>query len=150
MLFLFGTSSLYGWLLTVERIPVKLVNFTTAITTNATITLLVMFIFILILGCLMNSSPALILACPVLLPVAKAVGVDPVFFGVFLSVGLMIGVITPPVGVSLIAVNELVDAPYEKILKKVLYFYASLTAVVLIMILFPHIVLFLPRLFLNP
>lgn len=149
MLFLFGTSSLYGWLLTVERVPTMLVNFTTSITTNSTITLLIMFLFILILGCLMNSSPALILATPVLLPVAKAVGVDAVFFGVFISVGLMIGVITPPVGVSLIAVNELVDVAYVKILKKVTYFYISLTAVVLFMIIFPQIVLFLPNLVLN-
>lgn len=107
---------------------------------------LILFIY-MILGCLMNSAPAVILTLPILYPIAMSAGFDPVWFGVLIVVMVQLGQITPPIGMNVFAMAAIAkDVPMYSIFKGVLPFWAAIIFIVIILVIFPQISLFLPSL----
>ena len=93
----------------------------------------------------MDLTPAMLILAPILLPVMKSVGVDPVYFGVIMSINLGIGLITPPVGTVLYVATGVANISLEDLVKSILPFLFTLLAVMGLLIMFPDLVMFIPN-----
>ncbi len=94
----------------------------------------------------MEPVPALVLLVPILLPAIKILQIDLVHFGIVVVLSLMIGLLTPPVGLILFIVAKIADVPIDQLIKSIAPFVATLLLVLLLVTVFPSLVLFLPRL----
>ena len=94
----------------------------------------------------MSATAGLIIVSPMLLNIASKIGIDPIHLGVFLILNLMIGIVTPPVGMVLFTVSEVAKVKVEEIIKAIIPFYIPLLAALFIVTYFPQVVLFLPGL----
>ncbi|MFN3225842.1 MAG: TRAP transporter large permease [Hyphomicrobiales bacterium] len=143
-----GVANLVGYVLTIEQIPLALSDWFSDHITDAFILLLVINLLLLVAGCFLDGGSAIIVFTPVLLPVVQAFGIDPVFFGVMMTVNLMIGTITPPVGLSLYIAAGIANITILQICRAILPFLALHLAVLFLITLFPELVLAIPsRLF---
>ncbi len=115
-MYMIGTSIAFAYLLSIERIPMKIAEYITSLSTNTIIILLLINIFLLIIGAFVDTIPALAMLTPILLPIVLEVGVDPVHFGIIMVVNLAIGFITPPFGVNLFIASNVGKVPLEKII----------------------------------
>jgi len=107
-------------------------------------------VFLLVVGCFMEALAALIILVPVFMPVIKTVGIDPVHFGLVMVLNLMIGTLTPPIGIVLFVVSRVAQLPFEVVTRATAPFLVPLVAVLLLITVFPELVLFVPRLVLGP
>lgn len=146
IMFAIGAAGLLAWLLTYSRIAGSLADLITGMTQNPTVFLFVIAVLLLILGCFMEATPLIIILTPVLLPVALELGVDPVQFGLMMVLVLMIGLITPPVGMVLFITAGIGKTNVVEVTKGVWPFMVAIVLVVLAVILFPAAVLWLPGL----
>lgn len=144
-----GCASLLAWILTREQAGPALVNAVTSVTTDPKLILLLLNIVLLILGCFLESLSIMILLVPVLLPLIKSVGIDPVHFGVVFTLNLMIGLITPPVGMSMFIACSIAKIKVSDFTREIPLFVVALVAVLLIITYVPEIVLFLPNLIMG-
>lgn len=101
MMLIIASASVFGWLLTIDQFPLRVVNFMMGISTNRIIVTLLILVLLLIVGMFIDGTSALIILVPILFPLAASYGFDPIHFGVFMVVSLLIGGITPPVGILL-------------------------------------------------
>jgi tripartite ATP-independent transporter DctM subunit len=150
VLMLVMTSSLFGWILARAQVPQQLGQWMLGISSEPLVLLLVINVFLLIVGCFMEALAALVILVPVFLPVIKAVGIDPVHFGLVMVLNLMIGTLTPPIGIVLFVVARVAQLPFETVTRATAPFLVPLIAVLLLITVFPELVLFLPRLVLGP
>jgi TRAP-type C4-dicarboxylate transport system permease large subunit len=95
----------------------------------------------------MDLTPAMLILAPILLPVMKNVGIDPVYFGVVMSINLGIGLITPPVGTVLYVACGVADIKLEELVKAIMPFLFTLLLVLGLLIIFPQLVMFIPNLY---
>jgi tripartite ATP-independent transporter DctM subunit len=146
VVFLLATSSVYGYTLIHTRIPIILAEKILTVTNNQIIILLIINIFLLFIGMFMESISAISILVPVLLPLIKMSGIDPLHFGVVMVFNLMIGLLTPPFGQILFVLNKALGIKLETILKGIIPFYVPLFIALFIITFFPQIVLFLPKL----
>ncbi|SDK06206.1 TRAP transporter large permease [Natronincola ferrireducens] len=140
-----GTAMVVAWLLTVVRIPQSIAATILSISESPIIVLLIINFFLLLVGSVMDLTPALLILAPVLLPVATAVGIDPVFFGVMMVINLGIGLVTPPVGTILYISCGIAKISLERITKAMMPFLVTQVAVLLLIIIFPQLVLWIPN-----
>jgi tripartite ATP-independent transporter DctM subunit len=140
-------GNIMGWTLAIDQIPAKMASGILGFTTNANLVMLIVIIALLIIGCVMDGFAALLIFVPVFAPIAKAVGIDPIHFGIIFSVIINIGLITPPVGMLLFVTSNISKVPLSKINKAVLPFVLSALIITLIMAFVPQIVMFLPNIF---
>lgn len=140
-----GVANLVGYVLTIEQIPLALSDWFSDRITNALMLLLVINILLLVAGCFLDGGSAIIVFAPVLLPVTTAFGIDPIFFGVMMTVNLMIGTITPPVGLSLYIAAGIANISILQICKAILPFLAVHMVVLILITLFPDLVMFIPE-----
>jgi tripartite ATP-independent transporter DctM subunit len=145
VLMLVMTASLFGWVLARAQIPQQLGAWILGATQNPLVILLLINVFLLIVGCFMEALAALIILIPVFMPVIKAVGIDPVHFGLVVVLNLMIGTLTPPVGIVLFVVSRVAKLPFEEVTRATAPFLVPLIVVLLLITVFPELVLFLPR-----
>lgn len=145
VLMVMSTATLLSWVLTLERVPQAVTNALLSVSSSPIIFLLLVNAFMIIVGMFLDAVSALTILTPVLLPAAKALSIDPVFFGVILAVNLSIGVLTPPVGLNLYVVSSIAKIDLVRISKAVLPFIVLITIVILVMILFPASVTYLPN-----
>ncbi len=146
VLMLVMTASLMGWVLTRAQVPQQLGTLILGTTRNPLIILLMINIFLLIVGCFMEALAALIILVPVFMPVIQSVGIDPVHFGLVMVLNLMIGTITPPVGIVLFVVARVANLPFEVVTKATAPFLIPLIVVLVLITIFPPLVLWLPNL----
>jgi C4-dicarboxylate transporter DctM subunit len=139
------TASFLGYVLTLSRIPQTAAAAISAVTDSRVIFLLMVNVILIIAGCFLDASSAIVILTPVLLPACIAFNVDLVFFGVMMTVNLMIGVLTPPVGLNLYVVSSVAKIDILQLAKASIPFMLMLFGVVLIMVFFPGIVTFLPN-----
>lgn len=140
------TASLFGWALTVGRVPQAIASAILGLTSNPIVILLLINIVLLIAGCFLESIAAILILTPVLFPIATAIGMDPVHFGIIVCVNICIGTLTPPFGVCLFVSSGLTQMPIERIAKKSFpYLLALLICLTLITYVEP-ISMFLPNL----
>lgn len=147
VLFLIAASSAFGWLLALLKIPALVSNALLTISPNDAVTILIILIILLVLGMVMDMAPLILIATPILLPVATSAGMDPVHFGVVLILTLGVGLVTPPVGSVLFVGSAIGKISIEKSSKAMLPFYGIMIIVLLLVAYVPQISLFLPNLF---
>ena len=109
--------------------------------------LLAVTLLILFLGCVLDATTIILVIVPLFIPTCEALGIDLVHFGVLIVVNSMIGLITPPYGILLFVINAVTGIPLKEIIREIWAFLAVLLGALLLMILFPGIVLWLPRVF---
>lgn len=136
----------FGWILTAEMIPLKIMNFILSVTNNPNIILLLIILVLLFLGTFMETIAAIIVITPVLLPLAQQMGLDPIHFGLIVSLGIYIGLTTPPVGICLYIASSIAEISLETITKSILPFIFTSIIVLLLITYIPQIVLWIPGL----
>ena len=140
-------ATLLGWIVTYTRIPVILSELLLSITDNKHIFMLLVIVFLLILGMLIESIAGLLIIGPILLPVATQYGIDPVHFGMVLCVGMIIGVVTPPMGPCLYAVCGISGARFEGTIRYLIPMIIMLIGSLLLIAYVPALTLWLPSIF---
>lgn len=141
-----GSASLFGWILASAQIPQMLSSFFLNTMPNKYVALLVINVLLFVVGTFMETISAITILTPVLMPVVVNFGIDPVHFGIIMILNLMIGLLTPPVGMVLYVLAGVSKVPFERIAKVVLPYVFTLSIVLLIITFVPDIVLFLPNL----
>ena len=142
-------SSLYGYVLTRTRLPNIIMEGMFAFTTNKVAILLMLNLFFLIVGCFMEANAALIILTPILVPLATALGIDLVHLGVIVVFNLMIGLLTPPVGVCLYATCRVAKISLDRMVKAVAPFYIPLFVSLMAITFIPALTTWLPNVLLK-
>ena len=144
LLFIIAAASVYGWFIARYQISTSIVEQMLAISKDPMVFLLIVNLLLLVVGCIMESLAAINILTPILLPVAVSLGIDPVHFGLVMVLNLMIGLITPPVGMVLYAVQRVAGIPFEDLVKAVAIYYIPLMLVLFLITVFPPLVTWLP------
>jgi tripartite ATP-independent transporter DctM subunit len=144
ILFIIGAAASFGWLLAYLQVPAAAVDLLSGISDNKNVVLLIMVLILLALGTFMDLAPLIIICTPIFLPVAKAIGVDPVHFGVILILKGGIGLITPPVGSVLFVGTAIGRISVTDTLRTIWPFYLAALAVLFIITFVPVLSLWLP------
>jgi tripartite ATP-independent transporter DctM subunit len=146
ILLIVSTASVFGWCLTYERLPQKVASALSVMINSKAILLAVLVVIYLFLGMIMETSAIVITTVPIFVPVLKGMGVDLVYFGVVLALLMSIGTITPPVGTVLFIIAKITKIPIERLTRVLLPWYGILIVAVILIIVFPPIILFIPGL----
>jgi tripartite ATP-independent transporter DctM subunit len=137
---------LLNYVLATEQVPLRVAEWFASLDMGPLGFLIVANLVFLVLGCLLDTTTLLLVLVPLLLPAARALGVDLVHFGVVIVVNMMIGLLTPPYGVLLFVLSGLSGASVKDIVRELLPFIAALVAVLALLVFVPSLVLALPRL----
>jgi C4-dicarboxylate transporter DctM subunit len=139
-------SAVVAYAMTINGIPQELAAGLRGATDNWMIFLLIVQIGFFVVGMFMDGLPALIVAMPILTPIAMSYGIDPIHFGILVEANVALGLATPPVGMCLFAACAVTRMPLEKVMRPLLPFLAILVMTMLIITYFEGISLYLPRL----
>ena len=150
IMIIIGFSIAMGWLLAIQQVPQALGDALFAITDNRNVFLLLLMVFVLLIGCVVEGVPAKLILVPMLLPVTDAYGIDRVHLGIILQLGLLIGIVTPPMGIGLYIMVEVGKVPFEKVTMACLPFMIPLLGVWIALTYIPGLTLWLPNLVLGP
>jgi tripartite ATP-independent transporter DctM subunit len=145
VMILIGFAASFGYIMTLMQIPLKITAILTTLSDNRYVILAMINIMLLVLGTLMDMAPLILILTPVLLPVAKAIGIDPVHFGMIMMVNLGIGLITPPVGAVLFVGSAVAKLRIEEVVRAMGPFFVILLGVLMMVTYLPAISLWLPR-----
>jgi len=145
ILFIISVAGLYGWLLVRLQIPMTLAQGIVQLTTNATILLIMLMLFFLIVGCFMSVIESVLIFTPIMAPMVKVVGVDPLFFGVLMVISLSVGVITPPFGNVIYVLVAITNQTFEEVVWSLIPFLIPILLTILVLIIFPELVTYLPN-----
>ena len=146
VLILISTSQVFGWLLTYLKMPEMIANAILGISDNRIVILLILNVLMLVLGTIMDMSAIILVATPILLPIATSVGVDPVHFGAIMILNLGIGLLTPPVGGTQFVGSAVSGVKIERLIKGLLPQLGVMIIVLLIITYIPDAVMWLPNL----
>ena len=149
ILIILAMAHLFGWILAAETVPEIVANAMTSFTKNKVVILLLINLLLLFIGTIMETLAAIILLTPILLPLAQSIGIDPIHFGIIMTVNLNIGLATPPLGVCLLVASPIAEVPLEKIALSAIPFLVASIAVLFIITYFPQLVLLLPNIFMQ-
>ena len=141
-----GCATAFSKVITLEQIPTMVANGLMAISSNKIVILLLINLLLLVVGCFMDTTPAILILAPILMPVAASIGVDPIHFGLIMVTNLAIGFITPPLGINLFVASRIADSPMEVILKGIIPFILVMLFCLTLITYIPEIVMFLPNL----
>ncbi len=145
VLILISTSSIFGYCLTTLHVPDLAANAIIGITDNPIILALLLNAILLFLGCIMDMAPIILIATPILLPIATSIGINPIQFGIMMVLNCGIGLLTPPVGAVLFIGSAVAKMPMEKVVKATLPFYLCMILVLMLITFVPAVSLFLPN-----
>src|SRR5262245_11828300 len=146
ILFVIGAAASFGWLLAYLQVPASAVDFLTGISDNKYVMLFLLVVILLAIGTFMDLAPLIIICTPIFLPVAKALGVDPVHFGVILILKGGIGLITPPIGSVLFVGTAIGKISVTEALRSIWPFYLAAVVVLFLVVYIPQVSLWLPHL----
>lgn len=146
ILLIFGTAAIFSYLITLEHIPEMICNFIINFTDNRIVVLLIINVFLLLMGCFLDPGPVIIIAVPILLPLAIHFHISLVQFGLIVVLNVMVGVLTPPMGLQLFALTDIAKIPFDRVVRATIPFYIPLLIVLLLITFIPDLVLWLPNL----
>ncbi|WP_461547971.1 TRAP transporter large permease [Sphaerotilus sulfidivorans] len=146
VMILIGFAAAFGYLMTLMMIPMKVTAFITSLSDNKYVILGLINLLLMLLGCLMDMSPLILILTPILLPVATSLGIDPVHFGMIMMVNLGIGLITPPVGTVLFVGSAVAKLSLGVVTRAMMPFFIALFILLLMVTYMPWLSLWLPRL----
>ncbi len=142
-------SNVLSWIFSVEEIPVKMAMFLTSITENEALLLIMINVCLLLLGCVMETLASIMITVPIFLPIVVQLGMDPIQFGVIISINLTLGLLTPPLGLNLYIASAITGLKVDRIAYVTAPFLGVLIIVVLLVTFIPQLSLFLPQLLLG-
>ena len=145
VLILIAASAAFGICLTLLHIPAKTAALITGISANPVVTILLLNLILLFLGMIMDMAPIILIATPILLPIAQSAGLHTVQFGIMMILNCGIGLLTPPVGSVLFIGSAIAKRPMEKVVKAALPFYVCMIAALLLISFIPAISMWLPE-----
>jgi tripartite ATP-independent transporter DctM subunit len=145
VMILIGFAASFGYIMTMMQIPLKITMLFTSLSTEAWVILACINIMLLVLGTLMDMAPLILILTPILMPVIKSIGIDPVHFGMIMMVNLGIGLITPPVGAVLFVGSAVAKVKIEQVVTAMKPFFVILLMVLMLVTYVPQISLWLPR-----
>ena len=138
-------SSMIGYMITLEGIPQTAAGFLATITENRIALMILLVSFIIALGMFLESTVIVLLVTPILMPIITRLGIDPVHFGLVMMTCVTLGGMTPPVGVAMFAVCGMLKCPMDEYTLEALPLICAVIALVMLMIVWPESVLFLPN-----
>ncbi len=147
VLILIATSSIFGYCLTTLHVPDLAANAIIGLTKNPILIALLLNLILLVLGCIMDMAPIILIATPILLPIANSIGINAIQFGIMMILNCGIGLLTPPVGAVLFIGSAVSKVKMERVVKATLPFYLCMIVVLLLLTFIPEISMFLPNLF---
>lgn len=142
-----AASAIFAWILTANQVAQHFAESLLGFTDNKVAVLLIITLIVLVIGCFMETIAAITILVPVLLPVAVSIGVDPVHFGIILILNLMLGLLTPPVGMVLYVLAKVSGVPFERCVIATAPFLVPLVTVLLLLTFIPQLSLWLPTMF---
>lgn len=146
IMIILGCASAFTKVLTIEQIPAIVTHAMLTLTSNKFVMLLLITILLLIVGCVMDTTPAILVLAPILLPVVESFGVNPVHFGIVMVVNLAIGFITPPLGVNMFVAARVGNEKVDTVIKGIVPFIIVMTVCLLLITYIPTISMLLPNL----
>ena len=149
VLILIATSAVFGYCLTMLHVPDMAAQAITSISSNPIIIALLLNLILLILGCIMDMAPIILIATPILLPIATSIGIAPIQFGIMVILNCGIGLLTPPVGSVLFIGSAVAKLPMEKVVKATLPFYLCMIITLILITFIPQISMWLPSLIMQ-
>ena len=147
VLILISLSGAFGYCLTNLHVPAKAAALITGVSSNPVVIALLINVILLVLGMIMDMAPIILIATPILLPVATSIGISPIQFGIIVVLNCGIGLLTPPVGAVLFIGSAVAKRPMEKVVKATLPFYVCMLIALLLITFIPQISLWLPSVF---
>ena len=144
-----GCATAFTRILTIEKIPGVITSTITGMTDNKVVILLLILVLLLIVGCFMDTTPAMMVLSPILLPIAVQFGVDPIHLGIIMVVSLAIGFITPPLGINLFVAARVGRSNLETVVSGIVKFIIVMIVDLLLITFIPAISMFLPNLIMK-
>jgi C4-dicarboxylate transporter DctM subunit len=146
VLFIISAAGIFGWLLIHQRVPEAVIKGLMSLSGSPWIILLIINIILLVLGCFMEGISIMILTIPIFMPLIAKVGIDPVHFGVVMTLNLMIGLLTPPVGMVLYAVSAVGKVPLWELAHELRWYIVALMVSLALITYIPGLVTWVPDL----
>jgi tripartite ATP-independent transporter DctM subunit len=146
VLFIVASASIFAWVLTTTQVTDNIARIVLSISDNPLVFLLLANIFLLFVGCFLETIAAITILVPVLVPIALKLGIDPVHFGLVLVLNLMIGLLTPPMGMVLFVLQKVARISFEQTVRAILPWLGPLLVTLALITYVPQIVLWLPDL----
>src|SRR4051812_48629402 len=150
ILLIVAVAALFGWILSVESVPQKLTGIMLSISTNPIVLLLLVNVLLIIVGMFLDSTTAILVIAPIIAKPLVAAGVDPVHLGMVVVFNLMIGLLTPPMGLALFLVADIAKVTMKDVLREMMPYYLPLGITLLLITYVPEITTWIPRLALGP
>lgn len=149
ILSIIAAANAFCYLMSLMQVPAKITQMLLTVSDNKYVVLILINILLLVLGCFMDVAPLILIVTPILLPVVKALGMDPIHFGIVIMMNLAVGSLTPPVGTTLFAGCAVGDIPIEKATKALLPYYAVMVVALLLVTYIPAFSMTLPNLLMH-
>jgi tripartite ATP-independent transporter DctM subunit len=149
VMILIGFAAGFGYIMTLMQIPLKITGVLASLSDNRYVILMAINVLLLGLGTLMDMAPLILIMTPILMPVVKSIGVDPVHFGMIMMVNLSIGLLTPPVGGLLFVGSAVGKVTIEQLVKSLMPFFGVLLAILMAVTFIPALSLWLPSVMLS-
>jgi TRAP-type C4-dicarboxylate transport system permease large subunit len=146
VLFIVASASIFAWVLTTTQVTEAVAQWVLSISTEPWIFLLLANLFLLFVGCFMETIAAITILVPVFMPIITQLGIDPVHFGLIMVLNLMIGLITPPVGIVIFVLSKIAQISFERTVVAILPWFIPLFVTLLLITYIPELVLWLPNL----
>ena len=145
VLIIFAAASLFGWILAVEQVPQMFSSFLLSTSDNPVVLLAITNLMLLVVGTILDSTTATLLLVPIIIPPLVSVGIDPIHLGIIFVFNLMVGLITPPMGLSLFMVSRIAKVTISKVIKQVLPYYVPLGITLILVTYMPRLILWIPN-----
>ena len=145
IMFIIATATAFVWIMTTERTAILISQALLSLTSNKYLVLLIINLFLLIIGALLEQIPAMLIIVPLLAPMATELSVNPIQFGIMVVFNLMIGMITPPMGMALYIMGAITDVPMKEIIVYSLKFFFSLIVALMLITFIPALSMFVPE-----
>jgi C4-dicarboxylate transporter DctM subunit len=149
IMFIIANAAIFGWLVAALQLPQKVIGLFTAGISSRWLILILINFFLLLVGTFMETTASLIILTPVLLPLAKQIGLDPIHFGAIMVLNLVIGLTTPPLGVCLFVSSGIAGISLERISRAMIPFLLAAIVVLLLVTYIPSLSMWIPELYLQ-
>jgi tripartite ATP-independent transporter DctM subunit len=149
VMFMIGTGTIMAYLVTWDQSLLDVARWFTALPGGPTAKLLIINLFLLLVGALVEAIPAMLILIPVLLPIAVGLGVDPIHFGIIMNFNLLLGLVHPPLGLALFVVSNISGLTVEAVTRATLPFLIPLLSALLIITYVPSLSTWLPNLLMS-
>lgn len=150
VMILVAMAALFSWIIAAERVPAMIADLFASLSGDRHVFLALVIALLVLFGTVLEPSSAIIILTPVLLPIAVKLGIDPVHFGAVMVIGMVIGLMTPPVGLCLFVVCGLTGLTLERVSRACLPFVGLMVGILLLVAYVPPLTLWLPRLLIGP